>query len=248
MRLWYYKLLVIVTVGWLLGVARADAESIQLRVTDGTTSVTISDNGPGDAAGMLTGAISWTGSVGAWNLVVDVGTGSAVLGPGHMDLTYNATSTSGTGSALTMILSQTGTTPSFPGWGTSIGGTLNGGITSVSYSAYASSSNSFFACSPINPGIMCDSAGTQIGSTLTATSSPYALTNGGPISGLTTPYSLTEVLRIQGNGNAPAQATGDATLTPVPEPTTLALMGAGLVGLVMVKRKRSKIQPPAVSL
>jgi hypothetical protein len=55
---------------------------------------------------------------------------------------------------------------------------------------------------------------------------------------ITDPFSLTELLIIHHNGATTSQVTGSLELTPVPEPGTMLLLGAGFLGLAIYGKRR----------
>jgi PEP-CTERM motif len=104
---------------------------------------------------------------------------------------------------------------------------ITGGITSVTLSTFLDPANGI---SPPN-GTPLDSASfTGIG---TQTSTKSIATGPGP-------YSLEEVYTIVATGPGVANLTIDLNATPsaVPEPASLAFVGTGFVGLVLLRRRR----------
>ena len=203
----------------------ASASSIALRMTDGTTTVTIFDNGAGDANTILPSTISWSGSVGGWVITVAAGTGEFAIGmsPGSMDLTYNV-ATLGTGSTLSLLLTQYDMSPDYPAWSLQIGGTNFG--TGTTYDAFADDANGHFAMtSPLGPALG------------PFTGSPFSALSGGtaPVVPM---YSLTQRLRFTAPGLG--QATGDAALVALPEPASLIFVGSGLLALAKAARRARK--------
>jgi hypothetical protein len=211
---------------FVIGTNGVYADTLQLLITDGLNSITIGDNGSGDGDSTL-GKIGWSGNVGEWDLQVgETGIGSPIFGLGSLDLNFNANSTTGTTTTLTIMFTQTDILTSYHGWNLKADGTIEGGIGEVTYSAWFDNGNLAFAQAQ------------QIGSTLSYTSSAFA----GNICTLVSaipPYSLTQVLTFAGTGGK-ALSTGDASLmTHMPEPTTIWLLGSGLMGVaLLVRRKR----------
>jgi len=211
----------------LLLVATAPAEAaLKLRIsTDGgATYTTVSDGGAGDF-NSDTGAITYIGRLGVWDLNVATGVGSAFSGPGSIDL--NSVNNSSGAGTLVIDFTETDFDTDFPGWSMLFGGTLTGPAGStVSARTWANDSNNLFATEsligtlgPFGPGAFAGEVGAS------ASVSPL--------------YSLTQRVEISLTGAG--QYSGDLNLQPLPEPASLAVWGLfGLMGLAAFQRLRKK--------
>ena len=216
----FTRILAIFVATLVIAVNGVYADPLQLYVTDGENFITVADNGVGDGDSTL-GKIGWSGNLGGWDLLVSTGTGSPVFGLGSLDLEFSANSQNENTADLTIMLTQTDISTTFPGWNLKAEGAIEGGIGAVTYSAWFDNDNGAFAKDQ------------QIGSTLSFTSSDFA----GNISVLASaipPYSLTQVLTFAGNG----RFSTDASLTHAPEPTAIVLLGSGLVGVALLARRK----------
>lgn len=224
---------------WTLLIVAAFASlasaDVELKLTDGTNSVTITSSGVvtivGSAstlsvgANPTTGVITWTGTVGNYSLSTSTGQGSNTQPAATLDLLSGATSGTGGSGPLTFEWSETNVAPSFPGWQMHIGGTLLAGTGSTtSYSAYESNSNTFFATTNLINTLGPFGVGAFSGTT------------SGAVAGVTTPYSLTQVIQLNGNGFTSYSA--NAALTPMPEPVAAILFGTVIVFSVSRLRRR----------
>jgi hypothetical protein len=207
----------------IVGMAHVAQAVPQLRIFDGTTTITLSDNGAGDASGSA-GRVVWDGTIGNWTLNTHVGTTYPAIGTltnPLVDLSFNAVSNI-LGGTLTLSFSETGFGPTTGNAIASIGGTGQG---TVSYLTYGGTNNTIFSTSNL-----LTSQG-PFGGAFSGTISGGVISNAGP-------YSLTQVVTITHVGAG--ITTGDALLGVPDSGTPALLLGAVLMGLGFVARLRTR--------
>ena len=207
----WIRILAILALTLAVWVSAAHAGA-QFKISDGVTTVTVLDNGPGDS-----------------DPTVDTGISKPVHPfPGTIDLNaIEVTSTSA--GAQNFILQLSDTDFSFPQGAThlvmSLGGTLTGSGNTISFDGYEDNTNTIFGTSGLHIGPATFGPGAFSG-LLLAGSFPVA------------PYSLTEIVSIHFAG--PGVTSFDTELRVVPEPATLTLLGLGVLGLGACAWRRRK--------
>ena len=215
-----------------LGHLAFGAIGLELELTDGTNTALIDSGGvlhlTGAAAGSATvgsGVYTFNGSVGNYNVNVSTGEGSPLLPMGNLDLNSVDTATGGASGPLKIWWSENGLTTTFGGWLMQWGGTLSTGAGgNVSDTGYESNSNAFFATTNTIGTIGPQGSGV-VGGTV-----------GGPVAGVTSPYSLSELISLNGVGNT--NYSGDASLAPVPEPASVVLFGGVVLAIATTLRRK----------
>ena len=219
-----------------LGMSGAAVANPILMLQAGAVSVTIADQqaGPPADSNPQVGAVTYIGGVGGWTTNVTTGLGSAILGGDpHLDLNSVNVSTFPTGgpnAPLEIWFTETGFTTgigSITSFGGEIGGTLASftGLGKIEWWVYVDTTNTAFGTGTFIAG---DSS----------TTSPFAQSDAGSVL-LTGPYSMTLRVRIthpDGNG---VSTSFNFSAQMIPEPGTLLLIGAGLIGLALARRKLS---------
>jgi hypothetical protein len=231
-KIWFQPKVVpifsIIALALVLG-THTPASALSISLSDGSTTVTCDDGAACDS-NPTAGAVTFIGPVGTWTTNITTGLSFPALGTADfMDLDLNSVDVNtGTGGTLTLLVSQTGFTgPIIGGFVPvqfAIGGTINPPSGSVQARSWVNDNNTLFAQQDL------------IGSVLNF--------NGPAFSGVTSdsaaataPFSGTiEVaLTLAGPGNA----SFNAELNAIPEPSALLLVGSGILALGWLRRKRN---------
>jgi hypothetical protein len=199
-----------------------------LKLSDGVNPVvSVADGAAGDLNGAA-GVVTVVSSLGSFVVNVATGVSNPVLsGPyPHMDLNSINVNTGGAGT-LQVMLSQTGFTSAEAALAflTTWGGTLSGAAGStVDLDVFINTDDSLFGTTGTNVGDLGPfGAGAFAGST-------------SGVAAVDDSYSVTIIMNLHANGAI--TYSGDAELQQVPEPMTLGLLGAGLLGMGIAARRR----------
>jgi hypothetical protein len=197
----------------------------------GGDDLVIQDNMAGDTIASL-GAISFSTAAFGYSLLVNTSQSKPMLGSAsapQLDLTFSATNNGAAGNVF-LYASDTDFVLSNATFSLTLGGTNSGGSGSVQGRAWGGTSNTEFQFSGAN--LLA-----SIGPLTTAAFSGSAT---GPFSPTANPYSLTIGTTV--SRATAGTSTGDLNLqiSPIPEPSTwaLMLMGPALIAFVMRRRTR----------
>jgi len=219
-----------------IGAGQANAIPM-LSMDDGTTFVTIVDNGAGDT-NALAGSINYSAPVGTfsnYSIVISVGTTKPLIGSPeqpHLDLaSVNVTSFGATSDVLTIKFTDTdfsNPSPAVMGLVSEIGGVTDGTVTFATY--YDTSNAAFGEANPLS------SLGPYSGGAFSG-QDYVSLASLSPTPA--DPYSITLVTTVS-NGGGGGMITSYNASVDVPEPSALLLLGSGMLGFAFIRRRKAK--------
>jgi len=206
--------------------ATALADNLTISLQQGVGPVSTCVDGAGCDTALLGGAVAYNVSGADFNLG-GIGAGSPAMPVGSMDLSYNLTDTSASpGGTYTLLLTENNVTgPLAP---LTFIAQDNGNQTSnvsTTFIVYVDPSNALFG------------TGVTLCSAPPATPIVVDVSCGGAFTNGNNPYSLTEKIVLTTPPGF-ANASGDALLAPVPEPSTLSMLGFGLLSFVGIFRRK----------
>ena len=198
------------------------ATPLTLTLSDGSNTVTVQDGGAGDS-NSASGAVTWIGNLGVWVVNVSTGIGAPAVGTAYWPvLDLNSVNMSNAAGTLTLLLTQGGfASPPPLGFMFNIGGTTNGTVTAYACAGVTLGNCEDVQLGPFNP----------VGSTAFSGSTSFPFAN---------PDEDYQVgIKVVIHHDSGTLSSFDAEVQPVPEPGTYALIGAGLLGLGLLRRRLS---------
>lgn len=190
------------------------AQALAISISDGVSTISASDTDND-------GFVFLNSAIGAWNFNVATGLADPAIGtPQIYGLHLNSVNAGGGMGTLTIMITDTNLTKLNATFATSLGGTTGG---KASFATYMSASNTEFGLDTL-----LSASGDYTGA--------FSDSESGYINGLISPYSATLVGMIT-HDQAWDISSFDYELK-VPEPMTLALFGAGLLGMGLVSRRK----------
>jgi hypothetical protein len=224
----------------LLGGPPSAHALFKMEISDGSSTVTLTDGvASGVNDGLLNGLITCLNCIANTDILTSFALGGSkpALAPAEMDLNYALYTTGDLN--LTIKLTDTDfTSPiGLVTFATDLAGNTNAGTSGITYQLYFDASNTEFGTTTqlFDSGYLPGPLGTNY-------YGEFDLDTGDG------PFSLTMVITIHHGGcliEDPCLSSGDVILSShlndrnIPEPSSMILLGLGIVGLRIVQRKRA---------